>query len=267
MRARILGGVAMSLAAMLWAAGAQAADAWRYALTPYVWLPSVNGKLRFDIPPGSGGSPNVESGPNDYLENMNFAMMLAGEARRGRWSLMGDLIYLNSSNEKTRTISVNLPGGGSVPVADAGTETSMTGKLITLAPGYSLLDTPGARMDVFGGVRYMAIDAKVDWRITAPVGAFPQSGAMEQDKDIVDGIVGVRGRLRLGDGRWSMPYYLDVGAGTSQLTYQASLGLSYGYAWGELALAYRHLSYDFGDEKLLDNVSFSGPAVGATFDF
>jgi len=32
-------------------------------------------------------------------------------------------------------------------------------------------------------------------------------------------------------------------------------------------LAYRHLSYDMGSDKLLQEVDFSGPALGVVFRF
>jgi hypothetical protein len=259
--------VSMVTIAALTAPPAQAADDWSFSLTPYIWLPTVSGQLKFNIPPGDAGSPNVESGPNSYLENLDFALMLAGEARKGRWSLLGDLIYLDFAGSNGKTMSVNLPDGSIVPVVDAGTTTSLKGALITLAPGYSVYSTPKANMDVFAGVRYLTIQAKADWSITGPVGAFPETGSIVQDNDFWDGIIGVRGRTKLGEGRWSVPYYLDVGAGTSYFTWQAILALSYSFSWGDITLAYRYLMYDASADNLLQNFSFSGPALGASFHF
>lgn len=267
MKNMILGVVSMGFAAMLCASPVQAADDWSFSLTPYLWLPTIDGQLTFNIPPGGGGSPNVEAGPDNYLENLDFALMLAGEARKGRMLLVGDLIYLNFAGSDARTVSVNLPGGGTVPVVDAGSETSLKGALITLGGGYNVYSTPRAQMDVFGGLRYLTIEAGVDWRITGPVGAFPPTGSIKQDKDVTDGIVGVRGRVKWPDSNWSMPYHFDVGTGSSDLTWQAILGASYSYSWGDVTLAYRHLEYDFGNGGLVSDLSFSGPALGATFHF
>jgi hypothetical protein len=193
--------------------------------------------------------------------------MLAGEARKGRWMLLGDLIYLDFAGSDARTVSINLPGGGTVPVVDAGSESSLKGTLVTLAPGYTLYSTPRLDMDVFAGLRYLTIEAGVDWRITGPVGAFPATGSIEQDKDVTDGIIGVRGRAKPGEGRWAVPYRLEIGAGDSDFTWQALLGISRGYSWGDLTLAYRHLEYDFGKSPLTEELTFSGPALGAIFRF
>lgn len=259
--------VSTGFAALLCAVPAHAADDWSFTLSPYIWLPTIEGQLKYSIPPGAPGSPNTETGPNSYLEKLDFALMLAGVARKGRWMLLGDLIYLNFSDSDARTVSVNLPGGGTVPVIDTGSESSLKGSLITLAPGYSIYSTPGAHMDVYGGIRHLSIDGGVDWRISAPVGAFPVTGSIEQDKDATDVIAGVRGRMKLGEGGWSMPYRLEVGAGDSDFTWQALLGASYSYGWGDVTLAYRHLHYDFGSGGLVEDLTFSGPALGATFHF
>src|SRR5262245_43526199 len=60
-------------------------DTWQFAITPYVWLPSFEGTGDFETPPDGGGQPEVEVGPVDYLEHLEFALMLAGEARKGKW--------------------------------------------------------------------------------------------------------------------------------------------------------------------------------------
>ena len=49
----------------------------------------------------AAGEAEVDTGPNDYLENLSFALMLAGDARKGRWSVFTDLIYLDFDSEST----------------------------------------------------------------------------------------------------------------------------------------------------------------------
>jgi hypothetical protein len=95
----------------------------------------------------------------------------------------------------------------------------------------------------------------------------PAQGSIGKEKDYWDGIVGVRGHVMLGNGRWSVPYYLDAGTGSSDLTWQAMTGLSYAYGWGELLLVFRHLEYDEGSDGFVEDFRFSGPAFGARFRF
>jgi len=45
-------------------------------------------------------------------------------------------------------------------------------------------------------------------------------------------------------------------------------GLGYAFAWGDLVLDYRYLYYSQdGEDKLIDNLSFGGVALGAKFRF
>jgi hypothetical protein len=64
-----------------------------------------------------------------------------------------------------------------------------------------------------------------------------------------------------------MPYYLDIGSGSSTLTWQGFLGVAYAFKWGDAVFGYRRLYYDQSDDKLLQNFRFSGPSLGASFRF
>jgi hypothetical protein len=122
-------------------------------------------------------------------------------------------------------------------------------------------------LEVLGGVRYAGLEAELDWQFAGPVGLMPQAGRFSQQVDLWDGVIGVRGKARLGTGGGFVPYYLDAGAGSSKLTWQAMAGIGYTFKWGDALLSYRHLFYDQKDGKLIQQVRFSGPAVGATFRF
>ncbi|MBL8351620.1 MAG: hypothetical protein JNL87_15085 [Burkholderiaceae bacterium] len=243
---------------------------WQFSLTPYLWLPNVNGTLRVSLPPALGDRLDVEAGPNSYLENLSGVLMLAGEARKGPWAVFTDLIYLKFDAEKSKVRSV---GSGPVDATlDLGTTSQLEGWSWTLGASHTLVDTPRGTLDAVAGLRYLDVDAAVDWRLGAavnrPGGAvLPASGRATAGTTQWDGIVGVRGGLKLGEGKWSLPYYLDVGAGSSDLTWQALAGIAYRFSWGELKLVYRHLAYDQGADKTMRDFSFSGPALGATFRF
>ena len=82
-----------------------------------------------------------------------------------------------------------------------------------------------------------------------------------------DGIVGVKGRFWLGNSNWSVPYYLDVGTGSSNLTWQGMLGVAYSFKWGDVTCAYRNLYYEEKGDSLIQDLRFTGPILGATFRF
>jgi len=60
---------------------------------------------------------------------------------------------------------------------------------------------------------------------------------------------------------------IDVGTGSSDLTWQAMVGVSYAYNFGDLMVMYRHIDYDGGSDDLVEDLSFSGPSFGVRFRF
>ena len=93
---------ALVLCGPLGAAEQTPGNQWTFSITPYLWMPSIDGTLRYGVPPGTSGSPEVQVGPNDYLENLRFAMMISGEVRKGRLLAFTDLIYLDFSSEDSK---------------------------------------------------------------------------------------------------------------------------------------------------------------------
>jgi hypothetical protein len=249
------------------------ANQWTFSITPYLWLPNVNGTLKYSVPPGAGGSPAVETGPNNYLENLQAIIMISGEARRDKWSVFTDLIYLDFSDEKSSVKSVDFGGNLVSSSANVATTSSLRGMAWTLGAGYAVQTGQAIMLDVFGGLRYFGLEASTDWQlegvITGPGGGqtFPRTGGISERADLWDGIVGVRGRILLGSSDWSIPYYLDVGAGSSNWTWQGLLGIAYSFKWGGVTLAYRNLYYDQNNDKLIQNLRFTGPALGVTIRF
>jgi hypothetical protein len=264
---------ALALCGPLGAAAQTPGNQWTFSITPYLWLPNIDGTLKYNIPPGATGSPEAEVGPNDYLENLRFAMMISGEARKNRWLVFTDFIYLDFSSEDSSVKSINFGGNRVSSSANVSTDSSLKGGAWTLGGGYAVLPGRPVELDVFGGLRYFGLKASTDWQLTAAVTGpgggqtFPRAGSISEGEDLWDGIVGVKGRVWLGRSNWSIPYYFDVGTGSSSLTWQGMLGVAYSWEWIGVTLAYRHLYYDQKDDKLIQDMRFSGPALGVTFRF
>lgn len=247
---------------------------WQFDLTPYLWLPTISGDVNYTPSPGGGGRPGVGVGATDWLDLLNGAALLSGGARKGPFSIRADYVYLGLKSEHDTVVAVRddvlLPVASSLNVA---TETRFDGSSWTLAAGYAIRQNGNNFIELLGGVRYLGLDLRTSWNlsldITAPGGGvvLPATGSIGEDAELWDGIVGVRGRAQIGDSRWSMPYYLDVGTGSSDLTWQALAGFSYRYGWGELLLLYRHLDYDEGSDRLLEGLSLTGPTIGVRFRF
>jgi len=256
---------------------------WQFRLTPYLWLPTIGGDVRYEVPPGSGtGSPTIDVGPADWLDLLNYGLLVGGSAQKGRFSLFSDFVYLSlTSEDDDRVVSVDdtvtIPGTRiPVPVGanlNADTRSDMDGLLWTLTAGYVVSESESSSATIFAGARYFDVDVSTRWDLTTEITVgpgtviLPAQGKISGDTTLWDGVIGIRGELGMGQGNWSVPYYFDIGTGDSGQTWNAFAGLAREYSWGDLLIAYRHLEYDMGDDSLLQNFSFSGPAIGARFRF
>jgi len=235
---------------------------WHYGATLYGWFPNLN--TRFDFP--NAGDPEVTVKPSSYLHDLKFAAMFAGQARKGDWAIFTDLVYVDLSSSSAKARSVQGPGGRIDLPVTANVNAGLKATFWTLAASYTAVRNPSGTLDLMGGFRYADIKASSDWNLSGPIGVFSPSGSVSKTVSLWDGIVGVQGAVRLSDdGKWFMPYWADIGAGSNNWTWNAVLGLGYHFDWGDLLFAYRNLSYDQNDDKLLQNLRLTGPAVGVTF--
>jgi len=245
---------------------------WHFAVTPYIWLPNVNGKLRYDNFEGAGTSAEAQTGPNNYLENLTLALFLSGEARKGSWAVFTDIIYLDFANQDSTLKSVSGSDGTVLIPRDqnVNTETSLRGGVWTLAGSYTVARNDTATLDILAGARYLLIKTSLDWNltttITSPGISVQSSGDHSNRGDVLDAIVGLRGKVRFGSG-WFVPYYLDFGTGGTNLTWQGMAGIGYAFDWIDVLASYRSLYYDQSGDRLLQNIRFNGPAVAVTFHF
>lgn len=261
-------------------AGAQGTDdQWTYSLQPYVWMPGVKASLQYGPPPAGGNSPNVSMDTEKLINAIDMAAMLAGEARKGRWLIGFDAMYLDFGHMDSRVASVDFnPGSGPVNVStanlNAGGVTDLSGTLFTVTGGYAAVKDARNSLDVIAGVRYFRMHARTDWQLSAVVAgpggsaAFARTGVVDKADDLWTGIVGVKGRNMLGASDWFVNYYVDVGGGgDSTTTWQGIGGVGYAFKWGDLVLDYRALHYNVGGQKLIDELTASGLSLGARFRF
>ena len=138
-------------------AQAPAEDKWTFSLMPYLWLPNFSGKFNYGPPPAGGATANVNVDANTILSDLDFAFMIAGEARKGRWLIGTDFIYLDLSSDNSQVKSVDFnPGSGPVNVStsnlNAGTQSSLKGTVWTAGRRLCGGAGAGASVDVIGGL-------------------------------------------------------------------------------------------------------------------
>ncbi len=255
------------------------ADKWTFSGGLYLWGPTINSTLKYDIPPGAGGSPGAAGsfdltvGPNDYLTQLNFALPIVFEARKGNWSIFTDVMYISLTGQRSSVVAINLTER--IPVAttvNVGTSTTLKQLEWTLVGGYTALKGRAGNLDVIAGLRYFGVKTSTDWNLSAAINdsdgdqVFAASGNVSKREDVWNAIIGVKGQARLGE-KWFLPYWADVSAGSSLVTWQGIGGGGYSFGWLDLALVYRHLSYQQSNDRLLQKLSLSGPALYSVFHF
>jgi hypothetical protein len=279
-RAAIVAALCVAALAAPPTAGAQASaeDKWTFSLMPYLWLPNFSGKFNYGPPPSGGATANVDVDANTILSDLDFAFMIAGEARKGRWLVGTDFIYLDLSSDNSQVKSVDFnPGSGPVNVStsdlNAGTQSSLKGTVWTAFGGYAVVQEPAASVDVIGGFRYLGLEPKTDWQLNAAVNlpnstlSFARSGSVEKRENLWAAIVGAKGQVRLGESNWFVPYYVDLGGASELFTWQGVVGLGYKFRWGDVRLDYRYLYYDQSGDKLIQDLAVAGFALGVNFRF
>ncbi|MEM1411252.1 MAG: hypothetical protein AAGH19_02760 [Pseudomonadota bacterium] len=244
-------------------------DDWMFSGSVYGWFPDIGGRTNFSEGPGGG---SIDVPVSDILDNLEFTFQGSFMARKGRWGVFADLIYLDLSN--TQALDEDEPRIGDVdlPIGVTGTVgIDMTSWIVTTAATYRLGDDGEGRrvFDLLAGARYMDIDQTLELSLEGDLGMLPIPGPQSStnvSEGVFDFIIGMRGRIAYtDDGSWFTPYYFDVGTGDSDITWQGMVGVGYEFGWGDVVLAYRILDYDMPSDKPIDTLDYSGPALGAVF--
>ena len=259
------------------AQGADERSGWSFQVGLYAWLPTFDGSLNYALPTGLAGTASVKAEANNYLSDLNFAAMIAAEARYDRFSVVTDLMYVDLGSSSSHVESANpaaLPSNPISSTQNLGVDSSLQATIWTLAGGYTLASGDWGNVDVLGGFRLLSLDARTNYNLTLDVSGprgngviLPRSGRLSGSDDIWNAIIGLRGRLLIGDSGFFVPYYVDVGAGGSNLTWQAFSGIGYQTGWAGVSLGYRYMSFNQGSSDLVEKLSMGGAYLAVNFTF
>ena len=260
---------AAALAAIPAAAQAQSGstqpEGWRTAVTLYGWFPSFGGESSF---PTVGNPINVDA--DKVIDSLKFVFMGTLDVHNGRWGAFTDLVYMDVGGGKSNTRDFSIGTGGVPAGISADLNLDLKAWVWTLAGEYRVVSSPAMTMDVLAGARMLDVTQTLNYTLYGNVGGvnIPGRGRdIETSETNWDAVIGVKGRYAFGQNReWFVPYYLDVGTGESDLTWQGAVGLGYAFKWGEVLAMYRYLDYNL-DGKVIKDLNAGGPLVGVTFRF
>ena len=252
---------------------------WIFNVAPYVWLPTVHANLDYNLPSSLGGRlpTDLSSSPGEYLSKLNFAAMIAAEARYDRFSVLTDFIYINGNAGSSNIRSIDFLGLPSIPVSRSlatSVSTRMSSTVWTLAGGYTVFQGDWGNFDVLAGFRLLNANATTNYSlaltITGPRGngaTFGGVGGISGSRTIWNGIAGFRGRIRLPVEGLFIPYYFDIGGGGSSPTWQIASGLGYQTGSVGVSLLYRYLSFEQGGGSVVKHLDMGGPMIMVNFTF
>jgi hypothetical protein len=250
---------------------------WSFTLAPYAWVANIRSKINTPTPGGGVATTDVYVPFGDYVHDIRFGVLLAGEARYDRFSVLTDFLYLNLglSTGAARLSSVS-PGSGriDIPVGLEANASSGLGTTVwTLAGGYTLAAGGWGNVDAIAGTRLLAINLTSNYDLNAAIlapnrtVALAKSGSLSANVADWDAIAGVTGRFAIPNSNFYVPYYLDVGTGAINLTWEAFTGLGYHTASADYSVGYRYLAFENSGSAAVKNLEMGGVMAVASFRF
>ena len=230
------------------------ADQWRFEVTPYLWAPGINGTMGFD----NGLARSADFSSSNVLSNLKSGGMIAAEAHYGKWGIMGDLVSATLQNSGSIPVA-----GGDATVAD---KITLQQTILTGAATYTFVNTKNTYVDGLLGVRAIDVTATLNGNLVGT----PDKETISKTTSTADPIIGTKGRYRITDSSWYVPFYGDIGSGggTTNVTWQVMVGV--GKSFGKLidaSLTYRALYYDMKAGGVLQKTTMQGPQLAITFKF
>lgn len=230
-------------------------DSWKLSGDLYMWAPAIQGETAL------GGDIDISF--NDIIDNLDFTFMAGLAARKDKFSLLVDVIYMDLEDSS----DVSLRGPLNL-VSLSLTNIEMTAWVVTPAAAYTVVDSNRIQLNLLAGARYLYLKTDVKLAEQGPLASRKYS--LSGSNHVWDGIVGARGNVKVND-QWSLPFHFDVGAGDTDLTWQAFGGVGYKFSKVDLIAGYRHLEWDFDDNdtggNLFNDLYISGPVVGLRYFF
>ncbi len=223
-------------------------DHWHIGISPYLWFAGVHGTV---------GALNRTAGFHasaaDVLSKFNIGLMGALEARKKRFLLPVDFMWIKLSDDKGLPLSP-FPGITSIKV-------KVTQTVLTPKAGYRVVDHEKLKADAVVGIRYWHLGQNLSLE---PSGLLSNSS---QSANWVDVVAGANFTMPLSP-KAAITVLGDAGGGGAKLDYQVAGLLGYKVkptvilqaGWRYLDVNYRPSSsfvYDAAQGGLLLGVTFN----------
>ncbi|ARP85175.1 hypothetical protein [Bordetella genomosp. 9] len=249
---RLLGAIA-ALAAAMPATAQDAANRndWQFELTPYFWAAGMNGWGRVGA---RTPTVRIDTDFSEIWDDLDFGAMGTFEARKGRWGILFDAMYVKVS-QRSRPLARGL--GGSV-------DATLQQTILQTAGAYRVVDNERTPVDVLAGIRYVYLKGDLDFPDSR---ILPAGANRSRSTDWTDGFIGVRASYALTD-RWRLIGYADAGTGGSDYSWQLIAGTNYDFSKSMVGkFGYRIISMKYETNDFLYNMKTAGLYLGLGIRF
>jgi hypothetical protein len=220
---------------------------WEFDIVPYLWGAGLEGDLKIGRLPTGG----VEASFSDIWNHLQLAGMAAFEARKNRWGVLVDAIYIDLSDTMPTPRSIY----GSADI-------TMTQQLYAGLVTYRIYDGEATSFDMGWGGRYFRLDSDLELISGIAVGR-TASGTMSWWNWLAAArFIGHPSK------RWSLTAYADLGASGEGSTWEGIASADFACTKTvSIAFGYRYMNVDYEKNEFLYDVAMQGPFVGVGFHF
>lgn len=237
-----------AVAAMPTLATAADGEGWTFNGGPYLWGAGIRGHVGHR----STGTQFIKSDFSDIARTVDMSVMLMGEARRGPYSVLADLMYIDTDTRN------RLPGGKLANKLEVESKTASG----FLGGGYTVWGDADRRLDVAGGMRVWYSSTTLTFH------GGPAGGRSGSDSATwADAMAGLRGHYALNDRFWLSSWGM-AGAGQSKQDWDLAALAGWEFWPGFSAVAgYRAMGVNYRHDGFVYDIVQKGPLLGISGRF
>ncbi|MGH8450528.1 hypothetical protein [Pseudomonas sp.] len=219
-------------------------DGWTFNGGPYLWAAGIRGHVGHR----STGTQFIKSDFSDIARSVDMSVMLMGEARRGPYSVLADLMYIDTDTHNR------------LPASKLEVESKTASGF--LGGGYTVLGDDNHRLDVTGGVRV--------WYSSTAISLHggPADGLSGSDQATwADAMAGLRGHYAVNERFWLSSWGM-AGAGQSREDWDLAALAGWEFMPGFSAVAgYRAMGVNYRHDGFVYDIVQKGPMLGVSGRF
>ena len=216
---------------------------WELDLAPYIWIANLSADVSF-----LEQSVHVKAKFKDVLKNLKMGALIHAEVKKGKWFIMGDLVYLKVAKD------------GNIDALSIDTRLEIKQTVAELGAGYNLINSQDwLFIDGFAGFRYFSIINKIE---------AGSQDLLDKTINTTDPFFGVR--FRTVSDNWINSARVDVGGFGigSEISWKANILIGYKFSdLFALYMGFQGYGIDYEKDDFGLDLTSAGFVTGFNFHF